>query len=890
MRPRHLFPITLLLLALALSAFAQAVGTLRGQITDESGAVIPGAKVTVTGPAARTTASGNDGSYSLPGLPAGTYTVRAAAPGLTQFQPATVNISGSGVQNLNVLLRVALEKQQVTVEENAGPSLNTDPASNAGALVLRGADLDALSDDPDDLAADLQALAGPSAGPNGGQIFIDGFTGGQLPPKESIREIRINSNPFSAEYDRLGFGRIEIFTKPGSDKFHGQAFFNISDGIFNSRNPFLTGVAADAPFRSKHYGGNFSGPLSKKASFFLDFERRDIDDDGIISAQIVDPTSFLITPFSQFVPTPQHRTHISPRIDYQLSANNTLSTRYTYTSNDRIDAGVGNFNLASRGYNTNSRDQDFQATETSVIHSKIINETRFRYRHENNTQLGDNSLPAISVSSAFNGGGAQIGHATDTENHYELQNYTSFSSGAHSWKFGVRVRAIDIGNVSPSNFGGTYSFTNGTGPALDGNNQVILDANNNPVIQTLSSIERYRRTLLFQSQGLSPAAIRLLGGGASQFSLAAGNPLAAVNQIDLGLFVQDDWRVRPNLTLSLGLRYEWQTNIHDLRDLGPRIGFAWAPGQSKTTLRPKMVFRGGVGVFYDRFSEGYTLSAERFNGGTIQQYTAANPDFFPSIPSISQLQKGGVTSITTVDKNLRAPYIMQAAAGVERQLPRNTTVAVTYTFSRGVHLLRSRDINAPLPGTYNPLVPGSGVRPFGNVGEIDQFESTGVFNQHQLITNINSRMSRNVSIFGGYVLNFAKSNTDGAQNFPANQYDLASEYGRASNDIRNRLFLGGSLVTRWNFRLSPFIIANSGAPFNIVVGRDIYGDTLLGTARPAFAGPNASSVIQTAYGALDPNPQVGERLVPRNFGNGPTFFTVNLRLARTFGFGGERNA
>jgi hypothetical protein len=159
-----------------------------------------------------------------------------------------------------------------------------------------------------------------------------------------------------------------------------------------------------------------------------------------------------------------------------------------------------------------------------------------------------------------------------------------------------------------------------------------------------------------------------------------------------------------------------------------------------------------------------------------------------------------------------------------------------------------------------------------------------------LITNINSRMSRSISIFGGYVLNFAKSNTDGAQNFPANQYDLASEYGRASNDIRNRLFLGGSVVTRWNFRLSPFIIANSGAPFNIVVGRDLYGDTLLGTARPAFAGPNASSVIPTAYGALDPNPQPGERLVPRNYGNGPAFFTVNLRLGRTFGFGGERNS
>src|ERR1700682_4694406 len=300
MRPRHLFTISLLLLTLAVSAFAQSAGTLRGQITDESGAVIPGAKITITGTGvAQTTTSGNDGSYSVPGLPGGTYVVRAAAPGLTQFQPATVNITGSGVQSLNVLLRVALEKQQVTVEENAGPALNTDPASNAGALVLRGADLDALSDDPDDLAADLQALAGPSAGPNGGQIFIDGFTGGQLPPKESIREIRINSNPFSPEYDKLGYGRIEIFTKPGSDSLHGQLFLTGNTAGFNSRNPFEVIPPGMQPpgYESTQFSGSIGGPLTKKASFFFNFERRDINDLAIVSAKILDP-NFNVIDFS----------------------------------------------------------------------------------------------------------------------------------------------------------------------------------------------------------------------------------------------------------------------------------------------------------------------------------------------------------------------------------------------------------------------------------------------------------------------------------------------------------------------------------------------------------------------------------------------------------------
>src|SRR5205807_1800782 len=186
-------------------------------------------------------------------------------------------------QVLNLQLKVAATAQQVTVRENAGPAVSADPSNSASALVLRGDDLQALSDDPDDLAADLQALAGPSAGPNGGQIFIDGFTGGRLPPKESIREVRINQNPFSAEYDRLGFGRIEILTKPGTDKYRGQTYFDFSDAAFNSRNPYASGKPA---FQQRMYGGNVSGPITKRSSFFFDFDRREIDNNAIINATI----------------------------------------------------------------------------------------------------------------------------------------------------------------------------------------------------------------------------------------------------------------------------------------------------------------------------------------------------------------------------------------------------------------------------------------------------------------------------------------------------------------------------------------------------------------------------------------------------------------------------
>src|SRR5205823_4979864 len=248
---------------------------------------------------------------------------------------------------LDVILKVTIEQQKVTVAADT-TGVNTEPENNVGALVLRGADLESLPDDPDDLAAALQALAGPAAGPNGGQIYIDGFSGGRLPPLSSIREIRINANPWSAEYDRPGFGRIEILTKPGTDRFRGQASFNFNNQDFNSRNPF---APTRAPYMVRNYGGNLSGPITKKkASFFFDFEKRDINDEAVVNATILDQ-SLNIVPFSQTVAIPNRRTEFSPRIDYQLNAKNTLVARYEYEHSRGI-GGVGGYNLDSRRYNT----------------------------------------------------------------------------------------------------------------------------------------------------------------------------------------------------------------------------------------------------------------------------------------------------------------------------------------------------------------------------------------------------------------------------------------------------------------------------------------------------------------------------------------------------------
>jgi len=238
---------------------------------------------------------------------------------------------------------------------------------------------------------------------------------------------------------------------------------------------------------------------------------------------------------------------------------------------------------------------------------------------------------------------------------------------------------------------------------------------------------------------------------------------------------------------------------------------------------------------------------------------------------------------------VRAPYILQSAATLERQLPAHTTLALTYSNSHGLHELRAADINAPLPGTYTG-VPGSGIFPLGTAGPVFLMESSGLYNQNQLIANVNARVSSAFSLFGFYVFNKALSNTDGIGTFPANPYNFAGEYGPAATDIRHRVTLGGSITMRWNIRLSPYLIVQSGIPFDITSGNDPYGTTLF-TARPGIpTDPSKPGLIQTVYGLLDPNPTPGEQILTRNSGRGPGQIAMNLRIGKTIGFGGERSS
>jgi carboxypeptidase family protein len=887
--------LALIALAAMFSMTAQAqnaTGILRGQVSDPSGAVIPGAAVLLTTPsgASLDTTTNKDGIYEFRGLAPGTYILKAVAQGFALFTKEGVVIGAGQTERIDIPLKIEVPEEKINVS-GSPTQLDVNPAANAGAIVLTGKDLEALSDDPDELASELQALAGPSAGPNGGQMYIDGFTGGQLPPKSSIREIRINQNPFSAEYDKLGYGRIEILTKPGTDQFHGQLFLTGNTAGFNARSPFER-VPAGTPFPgydSTQFNASLSGPINKKASFFFNIERRDVSSLSIVDAPFVDPTTFQFVPFNDSVGNSTTHTNLGPRIDWQLSPGNTFSARYQFFRNTGDNQGIGEFALPSLAYSTRSTEHTLQISDTQVINPKTVNETRFQFIRGTSSQIPLNTSPLISVQGAFSTGGSGRGTANDTLNRYEIQNYTSLNAGKHFIKFGVRLRANQDSDFSNSNFNGAFTFGSRPDPNCPAN-----PAPGTPPCAPISGIRAYQITV----QGLSgPAPLTMQqiiaqGGGASQFSVTAGTGQAEVTYFDAGVYVQDDWRLRQNVTLSAGLRFESQNNIGDHADFAPRVAVAWGIGGNAKNP-PKMVLRAGYGLFYDRFSYGDVLTQERLNGLVQQQFVVTNPQFYlADTPTLAQLQAFGSAVVPTLyqpNPNLRTPYLMQTGATLERQLTKVANLSVTYLNSRGVHQFFTENINAPLCSSF-PCDPQSSPRPNGT-NNIYQYQSEGIFKQNQLIINSSVRMGTKLSLFGYYTLNYANSDAAGIGSFPSRNNDISLDYGRAAFDVRHRVFFGGTAGLPHNFRVSPFLIFNSGSPYSVVSGQDVNGDSIFND-RPSLATSQSlpANVVTTRFGSFDLVPQPGERLVPVNFLTGPNHFSLNLRVSKTFGFGKKAEA
>src|SRR5829696_1491696 len=492
----------------------QSTGALKGTVTDQLGSLVVGAKVTVRNArGVTTTATTNSaGLYEFRRLDPGVYEFRVVAAGFNVFEEKTVEIRPRELQTLNAQLEVAFEEQEVTVDDR---NISTDSDNNANAVVLSSRDLEALPNDPQALLATLQAMAGP-ADPEGGgaQVKVDGFSDGQIPPKEAIREVRINNNPFSAENEFPGWGGIEIFTQPGADKWHGAVSFDFNDESLNSRNPFTT---VRAPYQQRAYNVNLSGPIvAKRASFSFYFGRYLSDANSIVNATILVPVTLKPVTVNESFVTPDVNNYGNARFDLKINKMHTLVGRFNYGKSTQDLQGIGNFSLPSRAYSGRRSNFIAQITETAVINEKTINETRLQVIRNRTNQTSVLDAFSLNVLDSFNGGGAQVGSSSNAQDRIELQNFTSWTTGNHFVKIGARLRHAKIDSISPANFGGAYTFAGGPGPRLDENGQIVNHPNGQPIIDDLSSLERYRRTLAFARDGLSPAAIRTLGGGATQ--------------------------------------------------------------------------------------------------------------------------------------------------------------------------------------------------------------------------------------------------------------------------------------------------------------------------------------------------------------------------------------
>lgn len=833
-------------IATSLTSYPQVrTGTVSGGVTDSTGALIPGAAITLIDSEGRSQTSSSDelGRYTFSRIAAGKYQIRVTAAGFSPSEAVSIEVAPGGSTSRDVQLSLAVVQQSVEVTSSS--NIDTEPSNNASALSIKGESLQSLSDDPDDLAQDLQLLAGPSTGPEGGELYVDGFSGAKLPPKSAIREIRINQNPFSAEYDRLGYGRVEILTKPGADTYHGDIRFNLGDSAFNSRNPF----APNKPdYQRRTFEGTVGGPAGGRASFNFQVERRDIGQAALINALILDP-GFNTVPYRESISDPRTDTEIGGRFDYQLNPSHTLVARYEWEKNYQSNAGLDTFSMASRGYNLDEREHVVQLTETAMLGTGAVNEARFQYRRSRDANQAVSTAPALQVLDAFVSGGTAKSLDGLLENRYELQESLLLSRGRHTVRFGGRLRAIQEESASGSNYNGVFTFT---------------------------SLDAYRITEQGLAAGLTPAEIRSLGGGASQFAMGSGEPMSRVAQFDIGVFAQDDWRLRNSLTLSYGVRYERQTNIKDWRSWAPRLGLAWGvPGRAPD--KPFAILRAGFGIFYDRVREGLVLDARRLDGVHQQQYLIPNPDFYPAVPPIDNLsvflQDQAVRNLAT---NLRAPGTAQFALSLERQFPKNNIVSLSYMNSRGFDMLRSRNINTPLPST--------GLRPYPG-GNIYVYESNGRFRQNQLIANFNARVSNRFSMFGYYSWSDARSDTDGPGSFPASAYDLTPEYSRAGFDVKHRATIGGSWAGFYGLFFNPFFFMHSGAPFNIITGQDQNGDSIFND-RPVWATDlTRASVVHTRWGVFDTLPVTGQKSIPRNLGRSPGMTTFNLRISKSFGLG-----
>jgi hypothetical protein len=929
----------LYLLAVAVMAFpavargqARMTGAdVRGTVRDQTGGAMPGVTVTATNletNVARTAVSDGEGRFTIPALPPGRYRVGAEISGFVP-QAREVPLALGQLADLDFSLRVAGGQEEVVVTAEAPV---VDPTHTAVSTVVGQQQIENLpingrnfisfsvitpgvSTDrtPEQGAAATSGLSFTGQRARSNNIMVDGLDNNDLVvgsvratfSQEAIREFQVLTNSYSAEFGKASGGIVNIVTKSGTNELHGNAFLFFRDESLNARAHFeksdVFGNPIDrpkAPYSQKQWGATLGGPLRKdRTFFFLSFERNDSTASNFVN---IDPTAAAILRTAGFpvelgnVPYDFRSTELLGKVDHQWRPNHSLVLRANWsdTTNENVEP-FGGIVARSRGAVQLRTDWSLAASETDILGPHWVSEARLQWGHQHQdiNSLDPNcggpcgsdeskGGPTLEVTGVASVGRQRFTPQPRTNDRFQATETLSFLRGDHSAKAGLDFNWIDNRNTRlPLAVGGRYIFS--ALPAIPGLLPTPITA-----IQAVAL-------------GLPAAYVKGYGNSGSDYGYK-----------DVSLFVQDDWRINSRLTLKPGLRYQKQfwdkasytvSNVggttfsydfpSDNNDIAPRLAAAWDPkGDGKTSVH------AAYGLFYDNQISGVSAITRIIDGRNgIRTLVAIFPSSLAAWNAPGHNLPEPATPypslVISIDPAMKTPYAHQAAAGVDRQLGRDLSIAVNGLWVRGKNQLGSID--------YNPTVSalGPGRRPndvggrAGTSATVLQYTSFGETWYKGLTLSVNKRFATRSQLLASYTLSKAEdTSTDfqgasvvqdqGVGRNPADPtglplgFDASRERGPATHDQRHRFVLSGFYRFPLDIQLSTIVTAASGRPFNPLAGADLNGDGNGGAFPPDRARRNPA----------DPGTSVG-----RNSGTMKGQFNVDARLSKRFGMGRRAN-
>jgi hypothetical protein len=799
-------------LCLAASATAVAAqtnrstGTLAVTVVDQNGGVLPNAVVTVTGQrdatvtAVHRAVASNRGVATLGSLVPGQYTLQVEFSGFAPLVLRDLEVR-AGEQRRTVTLRLTFNERLDVRQDDVSASL--DRRGPTFSTVLTREMIDALPDDPDEMAAVLEAMAPPGA-----TIYVDGFSGGVLPPKSLIKSIRVpRMDNMAAQYHGAGDAlRIEIQTMPGAGPIRGRVNMTVYDDALSAQNPFTPKKGDE---QTRQGGFSLAGSLvPRKASFSLNVG---------VTSQFVSPSLLAVladgTTVAEALRRPGENATIGARIDLALNADHSLRVSYDRRASEVRNLGIGGFDLVDRAYRSSSTDHVIRLAESGPVGRRMFSESRLQLSWSTSTSDAGVESPTIRVIDAFTSGGAQV---TGGQDAFELEASTDldYVVGAHAWRVGALMEGGRYRSDDTTNYLGTWTF---------------------------ASLEAFN------------------ANQPSVYTRRIGDPNITYSVWQAGVYVEDDWRVSRNVLIAAGVRAGFETLSDDQVNLSPRLTIGWAPFGNAG-----LMLRGSYGYTYDWVPGGLYKQAQLLDGFRLRELNVSNPTF-PLAPST------GPTSVTNRylwSDGLTLPTSHRVVVGIEKKLTPNSQASGTYTYARGLGLLRGRNLNAPVDG----------VRPDPAFANIVELVSDAGARSHSanLGWSLNKIDWRRSLFYVNYTWTKSEANTTGAFSLPAGGDRLETEWGPAAPGHRLNVSVNARLVDTGNgsgLGTGLNVQAQSGTPYNITTGYDdnrdgVFSDRPTGvsrnTGRTAGAFALNGSVNYTwRFGPLRPLPDGAAETLPR---------------------------